>query len=253
MPIKTTVTIPIEMYTYAELSASAKQEPRNKFIEEWIYDNWADDSFEYYEEAGKEFGFIITNIYYTGFYSQGDGASWIGHIDPNKFLKAFGGESIGFEVWRCVLHFIEARWGLFTASELIIVRPNGSRYSHSNTMNIHATDFHDLIDELIDDTLTIETESILQGMRYSDAFMLLKADTQCIYKNGEDFTKWVLDEAKQYADRVYAGLRSEYDAMCGDEYIGETYDANDIYFDERGELIDRNIVNMYKEQTKEVA
>jgi len=76
---------------YNELSDEAKERAFNDFKNRELYDNhWAHHVLEDWVERLEDVG-IDTEVYdmhFTGFHSQGDGASFEGSIDLKKFLEA---------------------------------------------------------------------------------------------------------------------------------------------------------------------
>jgi hypothetical protein len=80
-----TITVNTDVYQFAELSEDAKQ----KAIEWYREGNYDFDSnrefiIEDAKECGKLIGIDIDNIYFSGFYSQGDGACFEGSYQYNK-------------------------------------------------------------------------------------------------------------------------------------------------------------------------
>jgi hypothetical protein len=48
---------------------------------------WWDGAYDMAVEDGREKGFYIDKIYFSGFHSQGDGASWAGQVDVRQWLE----------------------------------------------------------------------------------------------------------------------------------------------------------------------
>ena len=117
--------IELEVFKYGELSESAQQKAREWYIEGMDYD-WWDSVYEMAIEDGKEKGFYIDKIYFSGFYSQGDGASWIGQVDVRQWLETNVPDSIGVSAWCQLIQedFIEKH---------IRVVANNSHYCHEST------------------------------------------------------------------------------------------------------------------------
>lgn len=67
----------ITTYSFAELSDEAKETARNWWREQGLdYDEWYDCTFDYAKEVGAVLGIDIDKIYFSGFWSQSDGASF---------------------------------------------------------------------------------------------------------------------------------------------------------------------------------
>ena len=243
MPIKVSLTIPVELYTYNELSDKAKEYPRNYFIENWIDDWWSKEIISECKEDAKQYGFTIDNVQYTGFHAQGDGACWTGSVEILKFLEKFGNDSIGFEGWRVLYNEINA------GVRITIQRLVNANYYNIDSMCVDVSDF-DILDYISKGT--IKSDSILKGMSVEDVTKLIIADADCPYKSAEDVHKWILDEAKKFAETIYRRLKEGYEYMCSDEYIGECYDCNDIYFNKEGGQVDSAIVAIYLHEIKQL-
>jgi len=77
------------VYNYDELSDEAK-----KKAVEWAQEFLREDNFYFedvqndWQEKLKEFGFTDVKISFSGFWSQGDGASFTGKCDILKFIEA---------------------------------------------------------------------------------------------------------------------------------------------------------------------
>ena len=68
---------------YSELSPEAQKIAHENYQPEF----WDNCVIEDAKEQGRLRGFEIDKIYYSGFWSQGDGASWTGTINLTKFLE----------------------------------------------------------------------------------------------------------------------------------------------------------------------
>lgn len=80
-------TIRTKVYKFDELSEQAKQvaiEEHRDINVDW---DWYEPMFEGFKEQLEEVGFYDVDIFFSGFYSQGDGASFDGKINPLKFAE----------------------------------------------------------------------------------------------------------------------------------------------------------------------
>lgn len=71
-------TIEQTVYTFAELSDSAKEHARNEYREHNLDHDWWDSVYDDTKTTGALFGLRIDNINFSDFWSQGDGASFAG-------------------------------------------------------------------------------------------------------------------------------------------------------------------------------
>jgi hypothetical protein len=177
------------------------------------------------KDDGAVQGFQIEDIAFSGFWSQGDGAMWIGDVELPEFITHYLPESIGRECW---LWLIEDGW----IEDRINVYRTSHHYSHSNCMGVTSitTVGNDEEDEL-------RAECILKGAPIDTLYNLIVADTACPIKGIEDLEEFVLEKAREYADMIYHRLRDGYEYECSDAQISECYDANNVLFNEEGKAI----------------
>jgi len=216
--------IEVEVYKYDELSDSAKQKARDWYIEGMDYE-WWEGTYEMAKEDGKEKGFYIDDIYFSGFHSQGDGASWKGFVDVRQWLEENCADSIGVSAW-CQL----IQEDIVTKN--IQVTANNAHYCHESTMS-----FVDVEDncEFTDDE-AMQLPSIFKGMSIATVFDLIVNDPTCPYKNVDDITTAIVKSGKDYAIDIYHRLREEYDYLCSDEMMIDHFEANDYHFTNEGKL-----------------
>jgi hypothetical protein len=189
-----------------------------------VYDNAKED--------GYEKGFCIDDIHFTGFYSQGDGACWVGQVDIRQWLESHEKDSIGLSAWCQLIQedFIDKH---------IKVTQSG-HYSHENTMCFNDLDFN-----LDPDPSATHTNgypmgrerSIFAGMEWKALLDIIQADVDCQYKNLEQIEQAITESAKDFARSIYSKLRNEYEYLCSEEHIAELCDANEYLFNEKGELL----------------
>jgi len=215
--------IEVEVYKYGELSESAQQKAREWYIEGMDYD-WWDSVYEMAIEDGKEKGFYIDKIYFSGFYSQGDGASWIGQVDVRQWLETNVPDSIGVSAW-CQL-----------IQENVVtmhckVTANNSHYCHESTMQ-----FDDIDDDDAGFDEVMQLPSIFKGMEVRDLYNIIETDNACPIKNVDAMTQAIAESGRDYAKDIYHRLREEYEYLCSEEMMLDHFDANDYHFTNEGKL-----------------
>jgi hypothetical protein len=85
--------------TFQDLS----QEDKEELIEKWRYiliedpgeEDWYEPIFELFEDQMREFGIENVEIKFSGFHSQGDGASFTGEVTDNSLFFQKNWEKIG--------------------------------------------------------------------------------------------------------------------------------------------------------------
>jgi hypothetical protein len=218
-------TIEVEVYKYGELSESAQQKAREWYLEGMDYE-WWEGVYEMAIEDGKEKGFYIDKIYFSGFCSQGDGASWTGQVDVRQWLEENYKDSIGLSAW-CQLIQEDV------VDKFSKVVANNSHYCHESTMQF--SDVEDHTDEFTDDWL-MELPSIFKGMEVQHLFDIVATDSECLLKSTEAITQAITESGKVYAIDIYHRLREEYDYLCSEKMMLDHFDCNDYHFTNDGRL-----------------
>jgi len=205
-----------------ELSEDAKQEVLDRHRYRDVEDfEWWDCTYTDFEEDAKAKGFEIgtrtvkttkdktyqeLEIYFSGFCSQGDGASFAGTVDLDKYIRAHLEDLIkaGIDIFtlRKILNN-EPSTSDWEAETPIITQ--GGRYCHENTMDISF------------------------NWRGETPPEIDKAFTQM-----RDF---ILEDARDLAKELYKKLEAEHDYLTSDEVVIESLNANDEKFTRDGEDI----------------
>jgi hypothetical protein len=222
----------LKTYTYEQLTDEAKENVKQWWWEHGAEHEWWDCAYEDFKEDGKAFGFDVGKMHFSGFYSQGDGACWSGHIDVVAWLRSHTEDSIGREAW---IQLINED---FTDKNLPIGYSDG-RYYHSGTMSIGYWDsvLDGNGDDLTGSDALLIKDSIFQGMHYRDLMSLIMSDDACQYKTMQDLAEAIEVSARDYADELYKQLREEYEYITGEENLIEMCNINDWRFDEEGRMV----------------
>jgi hypothetical protein len=227
--------IEVEVFKYDELSDQAKQKAREWYLEGMDYE-WWEGVYEMAKTDGYEKGFCIDKIYFSGFHSQGDGASWTGQVDIGAWLKAHAPDTIGVSALIALINtdYVEKHISVSTSG----------RYSHENSMDFGEVQYDGRFydgDELDWAELKEETMSgqgIFDGMRIADMLDLIHTDEACPYKfhNIAQLDVDIEESCKDYARDIYQRLREEYEYLCSEEMMIDHFDANDYHFTNEGRL-----------------
>lgn len=215
----------ITIYKYGELSEQSQQKAREWYIEGMDYE-WWEGTYEMVIEDGKEKGFYIDKIFFSGFHSQGDGASWTGQVDVRQWLEENCEDSIGLSAW-CQLIQEEV------VDKFSKVTANNAHYCHESTMQF--SDVEDNTDDF-NDHFGMVLPSIFKGMEVQHLFDIIATDPDCQYKGTDDITKAITESGKDYARDIYQRLREEYEYLCSEEMMIDHFDANDYHFTNEGAL-----------------
>lgn len=215
-------------FTYEELTPKAQEKALAWFGESLDHD-WWDCTYDNAKEDGKEKGFDIEDIRFSGFWSQGDGASWTGRVDLKQFLEHHLKEDHpDYSRYFVLQALLDEDW----VHKHISVSRYGFHYVHSNTMRLDSTDFSavDRLDETDEERL--QADGPLQR---ANVYQLWKGiDGEYLI---EDLEQWIIEEAREFADKIYKDLEQEYDHLTSEESLIEGAYANGWRFDEDGRLV----------------
>jgi len=226
MPREVTKTV----YTFRELIAAAEDnetEVSERDVDrarDWLREgatmhDWYEFTYNDWKEALEQVGFTDADISFSGFWSQGDGASFTSGLDIEKLLTFF---TVPIEPSQAVLDGEPGGWlprvvkecgqrinrryeWLFLALDCFSgrVNRNSHHYSHENTCGV------DL--EFDYPRIAKELESIV-----------------------DSFQEDIEDLRKDLCHAIYKELEAEYEYRTGDEQLMEDSDANEYTFDADG-------------------
>lgn len=195
--------IETKAYQLHELSSEAQEKAIDDFRnhESYLDYGWWDFVYEDVKTIASLFGLEIDEIYFSGFYSQGDGACFEGCYSYKKgSVKAVEEYApTDMELYGIVkgLQDIQRRYfyGLTANTK------HRGYYYHSGCMAV----------------------SVYQndGMDYANI----------------DVEREVTDLLRQFADWIYTRLEDEHDYLMSDEGVRATIELNEYEFDEEGDRI----------------
>ena len=186
------------VYDYDELDETAQEKARDWYRKGALDYEWWDVTFDTIRAAGVYLGIDAKDIYFSGFYSQGDGACFVGRYSYRTGWRAalkaeFGGDTLA-ELEKIGLALQKAQRPVFyTATARVAKRCD--HYSHENTVSI----------DVSADTDTVDDDAIDTALR--------------------DFMRW-----------SYRLLEAEHDWLLADEQVIESIRANEYTFTADGEI-----------------
>lgn len=199
-------------FEFHELSDASKARAVDRCFES-VWGDWHSHIIEEWEDKLKEHGFTDAVINFSGFNSQGDGASFTADFNyvGDAALKWLQPEDVAkFIALKVILKMDDEDAN--PELEIIGKITQSGHYSHENTMGVSGDVYpvsegsHDPIVEFVD------------SMSHS----LLDA---------------VLHKAKDLAQDIYSALNAEYDYQTSEENVAELSHANGWRYDEHGDLI----------------
>ena len=193
-------TIETTLFKFSELSDEAK----NAAIErcrDWNTDDsfWYESVIDDSKAAAKILGIDADNIYFSGFWNQGDGAQFTGNYSYKKnahkaIRKEWPQDETLHEIADKLLD-VQKRHFYGLSAEV----SSYDRYSHEYATRINVFDRDEF-------TVSDETKE-----EVSDAL--------------RDFMRW-----------IYRRLEQEYELLTSDEAIADSLEANEVEFTENGNL-----------------
>ncbi len=196
-------TIELKLYSFDELSDEAKEKAIERCSDFNIDYDWYQSIYDDFTEIAKNAGFDITNIYFSGFYSQGDGAMFEYNFEGNKLVFDF--------IDSLKLSPLREKW-----------LKNWVDYSGSGKHSGHY--YHEFC--------CSHSIDFCAGFNYSIAINV----NNWIDSFYEEFENFVIELYRSLCKELYSSLKEEYDYQTSREAIIETIQANDYEFTEDGKI-----------------
>lgn len=185
-------------YQFNELSDEAKQKALECLNDLNVDHDWWDFVYDDAKEIGKLLGIDIEDIYFSGFWSQGDGAQFVGSYcyerESVKKVRAYAPKD-------AELH--EIAQGLYEVQRRHFYKLQARVDHYGHYHHEMSTD----IDVLYGDVVLPSNDGVTEDV------------TDCL----RDFMRW-----------IYRRLKEEYYYLTSEEAIIESIEANEYEFDEQG-------------------
>lgn len=171
---------------YQDLPEDRKEQIRNKHREAGLHDDWYEYVYEDAKEIGTQFGLNIEDIFFSGFWSQGDGACYKGSLrfkacDESELPEEVRG------VYR-TLHEVDSLLKILDSDEYLYIGISlGGRCTHEHNMLF---EFYKESNETAEAIVDSKEDDICEALR--------------------DYARW-----------IYKSLEAEYEYLNSDEYIDE--------------------------------
>ena len=188
-----------KVYTFEELAENSQQIAIDNHRDVNTYDGWWEPIFEGITEEAEAKGFHVGNIYFSGFWSQGDGAMFeyttLGDTLLNKFVDQLDLSPMR-KSW--------LRTQTFAQSE----GKHSGHYYHENCCS-HVVDF--------------EPNFSTYGNFW-----------EWIGSFADQYEEFVIAEYKKLCGELYSRLSTYNDELTSDEEVAETIIMNEWEFDVDG-------------------
>lgn len=193
--------------------ASSSGEPvvqLHELLEKYRYFNvevdWWDWQYEDFTEQMGAIGITVDKINFSGFYSQGDGACFTGHIYRTE-MKQF------MEAHNLAERYLAAFFFASRDELQVNIVSNSHHYCHENTVNVNVDDEYLDYSDFEDND---PRGTIYQAMRTA------------YYKDALEFEEEVQKICRGYMTQLYRSLRDEYEYLISDECVLEAIEANNL-------------------------
>jgi hypothetical protein len=201
----------VNLYTFDELSDSAKEKARQWWREASSDDTfWSECTIEEAKEQGRNMGLDIDKIYWSGFWSQGDGACYVGswnasRVKVGETAKDWGDSPATEEIRRIASQFEQfaQKW-----PESSFTVKHSGHYSH----------------EFCTDFLVEFGNEIAETGEWNESL--------------NDAEKHLIETARDYMRWIYKQLEKEYEYQNSDEVIDELLEGNSYTFTVEGKRED---------------
>lgn len=194
-------TVETKVYTFEELSDEAKQVALDRHREINAHDGWWDPIYEGLTEKAKEAGFEVQDIYFSGFWSQGDGAMFTYKGFNDNILKGFVAQlQLSEEDKQLILS-----QGVVSGKGL-----HRGHYYHEKSCD------HYVYLESNDPDFEYATD-LIDGLDGA-------------------FENYVTEVYEDLCGQLYKDLEEYYNELTSDEYVGEMLIENEYEFTEDGKI-----------------
>lgn len=182
---------------YQDLPEERKEQERQKYREHGLGYEWWDGVYDYAKETAGKFGLEIDDIFFSGFWSQGDGACFTGDFRFKPCVVAELPEDVR-GIYR-TLHEVDSLLKIINREDYIYVDITTSgQYSHEHSMRFDFYNEGGWSNESLADIVDAREKDICEALR--------------------DYARW-----------IYHTLEKDYEFLTSDECIddllhGEEYE-----------------------------
>ena len=189
----------------------SKEELLAQFRDINVSHDWWEFTYEDFKNEMAQKGVVVDDIFFSGFWSQGDGACFTGTVSSSNF-KLFMEAFDLHDKFSAAYYFAQSQ-------EVYMNIVHQGYYSHENTMSVQ---LHDYTGNPYgeEDGLRYETYDTMQTL-FNEDFDALEDELQELMQN----------EAR----KLYRRLEKEYEYLTSDEVVWETIEANDLRLQHEGE------------------
>ena len=166
--------------------------------------DWWDSTYDMFKEDMQAKGIEVDRMYFSGFWSQGDGACFEGRIE---FPQLFIDSHFRPDQYPMVRKLLACGGGVKLSVQ------HSGHYYHENCTTFDSD--YDLLAYVMDRPSELHEQVVEAWQALLDAEM-------------EDFRKDAIEIFKDHMRQLYKNLEAEYDYLTSDEAVWESLEANDM-------------------------
>lgn len=168
------------------------------------HDDWWECVYEMFKEDMKEQGIYVNRMYFSGFWSQGDGACFEGHLDDALLFIEKNYKPDDYPMIRKLLD---------SGGSVKFSVSHSGHYYHENSTRYY------IEAERLEHVVDAPTDFHWQIVENWD----MELDKEVV-----DFEKQSVEIFKNHMRNLYRRLKQEHDHLTSDEAVSETIMANDL-------------------------
>jgi hypothetical protein len=218
-------------YSFDELPKEAKEKAIEKNRDINIeYTEWYEPIIDNFEYAMEKLGLTDVEVEFTGFYSQGDGASFTARVENEEL-------------------FLKRALDINASTEFLDMGENEDTSKEDDELRQLMGDLrnigYDTREKLKPEDLYMEIFRI--SSRYSHENTIeasVKMEELDVEDDDRDWNKFqdemesmITDWAREESKELYQRLEEYYEGLQSDEEVAKTLIANDYEFNEEGEIL----------------
>lgn len=165
---------------------------------------WWEYTYDEFKIEMETKGITVADINFSGFYSQGDGASFTGRIDMIQFLKVHELEQ----------QFMGATFFAGQGELWAELQRGSSGYYHENSVGV---------------CLLLDSYNNYDYEDDSTRYQVYETMQEVMDSEWKDLEEEVGSICRGYMQDLYSKLRDEYEYLTSDEVVWETIVANDLH------------------------
>jgi len=227
-------TVEIMVYQFRELSENAKEKVLKKFREINVENGtWYESTIDFWKEKLAEHGFNDAKIYFSGFWSQGDGACFNADIDAYKAAKSLKFNEMELRIIKLCNPYYK-------------IETIDHHYVHSNTRSVSFEGYYNGPDdwdefEKIINTPVNELPLLIGSFKEEFSKQLIEERIKSgleVHANLLMYLEKSLEDVRyKLSNEIYRDLEKDYNYLISDKAVIDTIEINNLKFDKEGNII----------------